>query len=393
MRCSSTKNELGELSCIVRGREFERPSLWSYRKILMRSRRDRDYTSAGFKFLKPKANTMARVRHWFVLRLVCVVAVVSVSLSAAAQSCESSSDLDDAVRAAITSAAERDFDLAAKTDVSSLRQNAIANLASNFTAIENTVKDHQASLAGAQANVKSVFLLEADGTAPLARAEFYCGIFGKNGQTAGSAIFGLNNLPPGKYGVALLEATSAKGKSNFSLILQQEGTDWKLGGLYIKDAEISGHGADWFAAQARSYKTKGQMHNAWLYYLEARSLVSPLPFMDTLALDKLYSEFQNDKPADFPGDGKTADLNASTATYKLTALYPDAVGNDLDVIVKYQVTDASNANEAYASNVTVIKALAAKYPELRDAFTAVVARAVDSNNRDYGTLLAMKEIK
>jgi len=40
-----------------------------------------------------------------------------------------------------------------------------------------------------------------------------------------------------------------------------------------------------------------------------------------------------------------------------------------------------------------MKSLVAKYPELRDAFTGVVARAVDPNGRDYGTLLAMKEIK
>jgi len=322
-----------------------------------------------------------------------LVIALSISLPAAAQNCESSSDLDDATRAAITSAAQRDFDLAAKGDTASLRQNAISSLAANFTTIETTVKDHQANLTGAQATVNSLFLLEADGTAPLPKAEFYCGIFGKNGQTPGSAIFVLNNLPHGKYGVALLQATSPKGKTNFSLILQQDGTEWKLGGLYLKDAEVSGHDADWYATQARNYKGKGQAHNAWLYFLEARSLVSPLPFMDTLQVDKLYNEFQNDKPADFPGDGKTADLNAGTAIYKLIGLNPEAVGNDLDVIVKYQFADASNSNQAYASNMAVIKALVAKYPELQDAFAAVVARAVDSSGRDYGTLLAMKEIK
>lgn len=336
---------------------------------------------------------MPQARHWFRLLIPCVFVALCLKLPAGAQNCQTSSDLDDATRAAITSAAQRDFDLASKGDTASLRQNSIASLAANFTAIENTVKDHQANLAGAQATVNSIFLLEAAGTAPLPHAEFYCGLFGKNGQTPGSAIFDLNNLPPGKYGVALLEATSPKGKTNFSLILQQDGTAWKLGGLYLKDAQISGHDAEWFATQARDYKAKGQTHNAWLYYLEARSLAAPVPFMDTLALDKLYNEFQNDKPADFPEDGKTADLNAGTATYKLVAIYPEAVGSDLDVIVRYQVANAGDSNQAYASNMAVIKALVAKYPELKNAFAAVVARAVDSSGRDYGTLLAMKEIK
>jgi hypothetical protein len=57
------------------------------------------------------------------------------------------------------------------------------------------------------------------------------------------------------------------------------------------------------------------------------------------------------------------------------------------------VASAADTNQAYASNMEVIKALVAKYPELRNAFNAVVARAVDSSGRDYGTLLAMKEIK
>jgi hypothetical protein len=359
----------------------------------MGDRVTRDYTSAGFKSLKPKAKTMPKARNWFRHPSVWLVAVLTLSLPSIAQTCENSSDLDDATRTAISSAAQRDFDLAAKGDTASLRQNAIASLAANFTQIENTVKDHQANLAGAQATVKSVFLLEADGTAPLPHAEFYCGIFGKNGQTPGSAIFDLNNLPPGKYGIALLEAASPKGKTDFSLILQQEGTAWKLGGLYVKDAQVLGHDADWFASQARDYKSKGQLHNAWLYYLEARSLVSPVPFMDTLQVDKLYNEFQNDKPADFPGSGKNADLSAGTTTYKLIDIYPQAVGADLDVIVRYQVANAGDATQAYASNMDVMKTLVAKYPELRTAFTAVVARAVDSSGHDYGTLLAMKEIK
>ncbi len=336
---------------------------------------------------------MSQARHSLANFLLWIVLLLGFTLPVAAQSCESSSDLEDAARSAITSTAQRYFDMAAKSDTASLRQNAIASLAANFSSIEGTVKDHQANLSGAQAAVNSVFLLQADGSAPLPHAQFYCGIFGKNGQTPGSAIFELNNLPPGKYGIALLEASSPKGKAYFSLILQQEGTEWKLGGLYIKDAEFSGHDAQWFAARAREYKSKGQTRNAWLYYLEARNLIAPLPFMSTQATDNLYDEFQNLKPADVPGDGNTVELAAGSGSYKLTALFPQAVGSDLDLVVKYQVADASNTNQAYASNVAVIKAMVTKYPELRQAFAGVVARADDSSGRDYGTLLTMTEIK
>jgi len=312
-------------------------------------------------------------------------------LSARSQSCQTSADMEEAPRAAITTAGQRYYGMAGRGDVTSLRQNAIPSLASDFVTVEATVKDHQQDLAGAQGTVKSVFLL--DGSTPVPHAEFFCGVFGKTGQTANSAVFYLDNLPAGKYGVALLDATSAKGKTMVSLILQQAGSDWKLGGLYIKAAQVAGHDSEWFLARAREYKAKGQMHNAWFFYTQARSLISPLNFMSTLATDKLYDESQSAQPADIPANGKTIDLPAGTVRYKLTAIFPEVVGTDLDLIVKYQAADISNTNLAYQNNIAVIKALVMKYPEVRDAFASVVARAVDPSGRDYGTLLAMKDVK
>ena len=123
--------------------------------------------------------------------------------------------------------------------------------------------------------------------------------------------------------------------------------------------------------------------------------------MSTAASDKLYDESQKLQPADFPAEGKTVDLSAGnpagtsvgTSSYKLSAIFPQVVGDDLDLVVRYQAADVSNTTLAFQNNVAVMKSLVAKYPELRDAFTGVVARAVDPNGRDYGTLLAMKEIK
>jgi len=319
--------------------------------------------------------------------------LVFLPLVAGAQTCQTASDMDPALRAAITNAGQRYYDMAAKGDTASMRQNAIPSLASDFGGIETTVKAHQPDLAGAQANIKGWFLLNADDATPNQRAEFYCGVFGKNGQTANSAAFYLNGLSAGKYAVVLLDANSSKGRTMFSEVLQQIGSDWKLGGLYIKSAQIAGHDSDWFVAQARQYKSKGQVHNAWFYYLEARSLISPLPFMSTLATDKLYDESQPLQASDLPASGKPATITEGATTYKLSAVFPEAVGNDLDLIVKYESANVSNTNVAYQDNVNVMKALVTKFPEVRDAFAAVVARAVDTTGRDYGTLLAMKDIK
>ncbi len=333
------------------------------------------------------------LRFNFVMFGLAVYLLAFSSMRARAQTCQTSADMDAAVRTAITAAGQRYFDMASKGDTASLRQNAIPSLAADFGGIEALVKERQPDITGGQATLKNAFLLDNDQGAPNGRAEFYCGVFGKNGQTANSAAFYLDNLPPGKYSIVLLDANSSKGRTMVSEVLQQTGTDWKLGGLYIKPAQIAGHDSDWFQNQARQFKTKGQTHNAWFYFLEARNLISPLPFMSTLATDKLYDESQSLQPSDLPTGGKTTDLMAGTATYKLSAVFPEVVGNDLDLIVRYHSANVSNTNQAYQDNVAVMKAIVTKYPEVRDAFIAVVGRAVDATGRDYGTLLAMKDIK
>jgi hypothetical protein len=347
-------------------------------------------------FMRRKTHVTIR-RSSLLLSYAALALLVFSASSAFAESCLTAGDMDDATRTALTSAALHYFDLVAKGDTASLRASAVPRLTSDFSGIEASVKDNQSTLAGSKPTARPPFLLEAEGTVPIPHAEFFCGVFGSKGQTRDSAVFYLNNLAPGKYAVVVLDAPLPHGAYTVSLILQLQGSDWKLGGLYIKAAQPLGHDSDWFAERARDFQAKSQTHNAWLYHLEALSLASPLPFMSTAATDKLYDESQKLHPADLPGEGKTADLSIGTspggATYKLTALFPEPVGNDLDLIVKYQAADISNTQQTYQNNLAVMKSLVAKYPELKDAFAAVVARAVDPSGHDYGTLLAMKDIK
>jgi hypothetical protein len=324
--------------------------------------------------------------------LLVSVTILVAAGGAQAEKCQTSSDMDAATRAAILSAAQRYFDLAANGDLANLRQNAIPTVASDFSGIETAVKDHQSEIAGSHGTARPAFLLEAEGTASIAHSEFFCGVFNRHGQTADSAVFSLDDLAPSKYAIVILDVATSN-PSTVSFVLQEKGNEWRLGGLYIRPIQAAGHAAEWFLSRARDYKTRNQMHNAWLYYRQALILTSPLPFMKTAATDKIIDESQPLQPADFPADARTVDLPAGSATYKLTTIFPQAVGNDLDLIVKYQASNVSDTNHTYQSNVAVIKALIAKFPELKEAFAGVVARAVEPGGHDYGTLLAMKDIK
>jgi hypothetical protein len=297
--------------------------------------------------------------------------------------------MDEATSSALVNTATRFYDMAARGDSAALRHNAIAGLASDFSGIENAVKENQANLSGIRPVPRPPFLLKAEGTAPLERAEFLCGVFGAQGQTRDSAVFVIPNLPPGNYGIAILDAPSPQNAYTVSFVLQQQGHDWKLGGFYAKPAQIAGHDGTWFASRAREFKNKGQLRNAWFYFGEARELLVPVPFMATATTDKLYDEMQAVKPADLP----PLDLAAGGKTFKVTDLFPVPIGRDFDLVVKYQSADVSDTGKTFQDNLAVMKSLLAKYPECRDGFAGIVVRAVEPSGKDYGSMLPMKDIK
>jgi len=323
-----------------------------------------------------------------------VFMVLVFAIPAFSQTCFTSDDMDVLTRAALQAAATRYFEMVARGDAASLKQNSIPSVANDFSAIENSIKESQADLAGAHAASRSPFLLKAEGTAPLPRAEFLCGVFDANGQTADSAEFIIPNLPPGSYAVITLDVTTQKAPYTLSLVLQQQGSDWKVGGFFLRSTQVGGHDSNWFLDRARAFKAKGQTHNAWLYFIEGRELAVAVPFMSTQRTDKLYDEAQTVKAVDFPGDGNAADLTAPTGkTYKLVAIFPFASTQELDLVVKYQTADISNTGQTFLENIAVMKALVLKFPELRDAFSGIVARGVEPSGRDYGSLMPMKDIK
>jgi len=325
------------------------------------------------------------------VKFVATLAALFISLATAAnaQTCLTAEEMDAAIKSALTGAAQRYYGWVGQGDVASLRQNAIPGLAANFGGIEAAVTENKANLAGTMPSPRPPYLLKLDGSAPIERAEFLCGVFGANGQTPTSAVFAIPNLPPGNYAVAVLDASTAKGPYTVSFVLQQEGTTWKFAGFYVKAAQAAGHDGQWFVTKAREFKTKGQMRNAWLYAAVARDMLVPVPFMSTMVTDKLYDEFQSVKPADLP----PSDISAAGKTFKVNSLYLLPVNNELDLILKYASADVSNGTQTFQDNQAVMKALVAKYPEFRGAFDSVVVRAVEPSGRDFGSLLPMKDIK
>lgn len=318
------------------------------------------------------------------------VLLLALAFAPAAQAgCTTSADMDPATRAAVERTAQNYFQMAARGDSAGLRQSAVAVLASDFMPVEAAVRGHQAIFAVAQPpQLRAEYLLEAEGTAPLERAEFYCGVW----PTPAFTVFVLNNLAPGRYAVVVLEAKSGQGAYRLSLTLAEQQQAWKLAGFYPRPAEIAGHDGKWFWEQARAYKSRKQPRNAWFYYLTARELLSLVPFMSNQQLEQLASELTGLPPQGLPGE-KPVDFLAGGKVFRVAQVYVVPGDDGLQLVLQHQVADASKPGPTHAENLALIQGWITTYPEYREAFTAVVARASDPSGHDYGSRLEIKDIK
>jgi hypothetical protein len=326
----------------------------------------------------------------FLLRVVLLlVAVLAVSHALTGQTCYSGPDLDAVTKGAIDGAAKQYLEMSRNGDVAGLKANSIPQISGDFSAIEQAVVTNKPYLAQGQSTIAGTYLLDASqAKAPLPRAEFYCGIYNSPDRLA----FFIPNLPPARYAI-VIQKVDGKDPITLTLVLENIGTAWKLAGYYPRLDELGGHDGQWYLARAREYKAKGQSHNAWFYYLTAWDLTAPVDFMSTPQLDKIADEMQGARPGDLPSEAAPLSLSANGKVFKVTELAAVPVDNSLDLRVRYENAAAANPEAAFRDNMTVIKAIVAKYPELRDGFSSVIARAVDSSGHEYGSLLPMKDVK
>src|SRR3954451_1906554 len=312
--------------------------------------------------------------------------ILSFTSLAGAETCTAGSEMDAATKSSIDSAARQMFAQMQQGDVFGLKQNSIPALASSFGSIEQTIISNKPRYAALSMTVRNEYALDAPGTAPIARAEFLCGVWGQPDFTT----FVIPNLPPGRYAVVVSDL-AGQSPSTLSLILQQQGAAWKLAGYYPQPPAIGGHDGNWFLQQARTYKSQGQAHNAWFYYLMAWDRIAPLPFMYNKSLEAIRQEISQSQPADMPSTEKPFDFSAGGKAYKITTLAPFADKDDLDLVLKYQAADISNTMQVDKDNKALVNAFLARYPEYKSAFNAIVARAVAPNGQDFGTLISLKE--
>lgn len=311
--------------------------------------------------------------------------------SALAESCVTSTEMDPNLKSTLRNVATQDFGYIVSANTPQVAANSITDIANNTSGLSGLLNEHKDRLAGGTASVRNVYYLDANGSAPLERADFFCGVFNSPTKVG----FTLQNLPPGKYGMVIMDVQGSKIPYFYSLLLLQQGPTWKIAGLFPRPRQIAGHDSQWYWQQAREFESKGQQHNAWYYYLAAKEVATPLPFMSTDRIDNFYQEIQSAMPPDLPEQRPLALQAANGKTYQVTNLFiiPNDKGQGLDLVVKYQAPDVSDTAKTFLENKEVMKAILAKYPEFRPVYGNLVARAVAPSGQDFGSMLPVKDVQ
>ncbi len=322
-----------------------------------------------------------------------------VAAVASAEVCTTQSQMTATDRDALAAAARG---LAAKVqanDVSGLQAATAVEYAKDFSGIGAVVGSTAAKVKGGTPIVEQVYLLDAtqlkrgaDGSMP--DAQFFCSL----NKTMAEADFLISGLAPGRYGFVMVDVTDTSTPWRLSFLLRQDQGQWVMAGFYPKALTAAGHDGLWYWTQARTMTAQKEHWNAWLYYQQAESLLTPVNFIQSTHLEKLKTEASAAAPPAL-SDGVSAEAplvvkGPDGVEYHFTALgVDDSLAKDkIDITAHLKVDQIGDPVAARKRNSDAMVALLAAYPEMRKPFHGVWMFAEVPGQNPFATEQAMSEI-
>jgi hypothetical protein len=322
-----------------------------------------------------------------------------VAAVASAEVCTTQSQMTGTDRDALAAAARG---LAAKVqanDVSGLQAATAVEYAKDFSGIGAVVGITAAKVKGGTPIVEQVYLLDAtqlkrgtDGSMP--DAQFFCSL----NKTMAEADFLISGLAPGRYGFVMVDVSDTSTPWRLSFLLRQDQGQWVMAGFYPKPLTAAGHDGLWYWTQARTMTAHKEHWNAWLYYQQAESLLTPVNFIQSTHLEKLKTEASAAAPPAL-SDGVSAEAplvvkGPDGVEYHFTALgVDDSLAKDkIDIMAHLKVDQIGDPVAARKRNSDAMVALLAAYPEMRKPFHGVWMFAEVPGQNPFATEQAMSEI-
>lgn len=260
-------------------------------------------------------------------------------------------------------------------DPAAIKAVSASDLAGNFAATESLIRATTPKLTGDLVQVVQVYSLDASALKPgSASGDFNCMLKDVPGQ---ETDFSISNLPPGAYGFVMVEASGGARPWLLSLLLQKEGSAWKMAGFYPRPRTAAGHDGLWFWKEARQEAAGKKALLAWLYYEQAAALLQPAPFVSSSNLDKLRGEQREAGPSALVnGLNPESPLivpGAGNVEYRFTSLATEATddGTGLRLILHVSDNPSASPEAIRAHSDAAARALVTTHPELRTAYASI----------------------
>lgn len=322
--------------------------------------------------------------------LYLIIAGALLLPNANAASCKTASQMTETQRDAVSNTARTMIGEVQTGNVQALQSQTIPAVASDFTGIAASANGLKPLVQRASITVDNLYLLDAS-TEPAGSqtTDFYCG--------SPVVTLNFNNLPPGKYALAIVHATGVQQPQQISLILSETSDNhWMLAGFLSRPMVEAGHNGLWYWVQARDYAQKKMNWDAWLYYRTAAYLLNPAQFLVSPNLEKLQHEMDTARPENFP-DATPTMLNVQGSNFEIMAIGTTTTFGGLDLEVHYtpstaQLAQLRDPTTARTQVVEVMAALLAAHPELRAAFRGIWMRADQGNASVFALDLPMNQI-
>lgn len=321
----------------------------------------------------------------FCWKLWAAAAILCAPLSGLAATCTTQAELSTQDRDVLASTALRLAGAVAQQDSATLQSMLLPSEASSWPGIHSAADQAAPLMAGGQMQIRNLYLLDASTQTEAANTDFFCS--DKNGAL--NVTISMPSLPPGKYAVALVDGNGAKLAGQLGLILGQDGSSWKLGGLAAHQGVFDGHDGVWYWTRGRAL-AHSDPWSAWYSYEAAHYLLIPIDFLSSPNLDKLRQEQSQISPS--PAKAFPLSLTQGDRVWKVDSIILDPALHESDLAVVYQSTGVTDPAALRTEATSVLSALLKAQPGLRANFHGLWAIAVNNGQRTPVMELPMAQI-
>jgi len=333
----------------------------------------------------------ALARQSALFAVAALLSLASVS-PAGATSCTMQAELQPQDRSELAAAGGRLAVAVVAQDFATLQAALLPAVAQDWDGMHAEIESAAPLVKGGQAQLRSLYLLDATSLAATADTQFFC----SNTSGTLTVTLTMHALPPGRYAVVLADAVGAPmgGQIGFILAWGGPAAGWKLGGLTVRQGVLDGHDGLWWWTRARQIAraddSKADPWTAWYCFETARALLLPVDFLSSPNLEKLNTEESQLKNS--PQDAFPVTVVDGPRSWKIDAVRIDMTLGKADLGVAYESTGVTDPAAQRTEAVAVLSALAKAHPGLKDQFHGLWAYAVKDGKWNPVIELPMAQI-